>query len=158
MAKGRKKTPTVLKEMQGTLRADRVLKNEMQVDLLSELPEAPDLLSTIGVQEWYKVTSQLFNLKMLHHIDLRLIESYCNEMALYIECETELRKKGRIDIFKNTNGDIIRSQANPLVKIKNDALANSLKISSLFGISPVARANISAPTVSNNTQINNYFE
>ena len=158
MAKGRKKTPTVLKEMQGTLRADRVLENEMIVDLVSELPEAPDLLSTIGVEEWYKVTSQLFNLKMLHHIDLRLIESYCNEMALYIECETELRKKGRIDIFKNTNGDILRSQANPLVKIKNDALANSLKISALFGISPVARANISAPTVSNNTQINNYFE
>jgi len=158
MAKGRKKTPTVLKEMQGTLRADRVLENEMIVDLVSELPEAPDLLSTIGVEEWYKVTSQLFNLKMLHHIDLRLIESYCNEMALYIECETELRKKGRIDIFKNTNGDVLRSQANPLVKIKNDALANSLKISALFGISPVARANISAPTVSNNTQINNYFE
>ena len=158
MAKGRKKTPTVLKEMQGTLRADRVLENEMIVDLVSELPEAPDLLSTIGVEEWYKVTSQSFNLKMLHHIDLRLIESYCNEMALYIECETELRKKGRIDIFKNTNGDVLRSQANPLVKIKNDALANSLKISALFGISPVARANISAPTVSNNTQINNYFE
>ena len=158
MAKGRKKTPTVLKEMQGTLRADRVLENEMIVDLVSELPEAPDLLSTIGVEEWYKVTSQLFNLKMLHHIDLRLIESYCNEMALYIECETELRKKGRIDIFKNTNGDVLRSQANPLVKIKNDALANSLKISALFGISPVARANISAPTVSNNTQINNYFD
>ena len=63
MGKGRKKTPTVLKEMQGTARADRVLDNEMQVDLVSHLPEAPELLSTIGVEEWYKVTSQLFNFK-----------------------------------------------------------------------------------------------
>ena len=132
MGKGRKKLPTAMKEMQGTLEKSRVLENEMQVDLVSQLPEAPELLSTIGVEEWYKVTSQLFNLKMLHHIDLRLIESYCNEMALYIECESELRKNGRVDIFKNTNGDIIRSQAKPYVKMKNDALNNALKLASNF--------------------------
>jgi len=158
MAKGRKKLPTAMKEMQGTLEKSRVLENEMQVDLVSQLPEAPELLSTIGVEEWYKVTSQLFNLKMLHHIDLRLIESYCNEMALYIECESELRKNGRVDIFKNTNGDIIRSQANPYVKMKNDALNNALKLAAQFGLTPVARANISAPLTTNNTQINNYFD
>jgi P27 family predicted phage terminase small subunit len=158
MAKGRKKLPTAMKEMQGTLEKSRVLENEMQVDLVSQLPEAPELLSTIGVEEWYKVTSQLFNLKMLHHIDLRLIESYCNEMALYIECESELRKNGRVDIFKNTNGDIIRSQAKPYVKMKNDALNNALKLAAQFGLTPVARANISAPVTTNNTQINNYFD
>ena len=158
MAKGRKKLPTAMKEMQGTLEKSRVLENEMQVDLVTQLPEAPELLSTIGVEEWYKVTSQLFNLKMLHHIDLRLIESYCNEMALYIECESELRKNGRVDIFKNTNGDIIRSQAKPYVKMKNDALNNALKLAAQFGLTPVARANISAPVTTNNTQINNYFD
>lgn len=158
MGKGRKKLPTAMKEMQGTLEKSRVLENEMQVDLVSQLPEAPELLSTIGVEEWYKVTSQLFNLKMLHHIDLRLIESYCNEMALYIECESELRKNGRVDIFKNTNGDIIRSQAKPFVKMKNDALNNALKLAAQFGLTPVARANISAPVTTNNTQINNYFD
>jgi len=158
MGKGRKKLPTAMKEMQGTLEKSRVLENEMQVDLVSHLPEAPELLSTIGVEEWYKVTSQLFNLKMLHYIDLRLIESYCNEMALYIECESELRKNGRVDIFKNTNGDIIRSQAKPYVKMKNDALNNALKLAAQFGLTPVARANISAPVTTNNTQINNYFD
>jgi len=158
MGKGRKKLPTAMKEMQGTLEKSRVLENEMQVDLVSQLPEAPELLSTIGVEEWYKVTSQLFNLKMLHHIDLRLIESYCNEMVLYIECESELRKNGRVDIFKNTNGDIIRSQAKPYVKMKNDALNNALKLAAQFGLTPVARANISAPLTTNNTQINNYFD
>lgn len=158
MSKGRKKTPTAIKEIQGTLEKSRVLDNEMQVDLVSELPEAPNLLSTLGAEEWYKITSQLFNLNMLHNIDLNLILSYCNEMALYIECETMLREKGRVDIFKNTNGDIIRSQAKPEVKMKNDSLANALKIANLFGISPVARANISVPKISNNTQINNYFE
>ena len=158
MGKGRKKLPTAIKQMQGTLEKSRTIENEMQVDLVSQLPDAPDLLSTIGAEEWYKVTSQLFNLKMLHHIDLRLIESYCNEMALYIECESELRKNGRVDIFKNTNGDIIRSQAKPFVKMKNDALNNSLKLAAQFGLTPVARASIAAPVTTNNTQINNYFD
>tara|TARA_R110000851_G_scaffold227154_1_gene379985 strand:+ start:165 stop:641 length:477 start_codon:yes stop_codon:yes gene_type:complete len=158
MSKGRKKIPTVLKEMQGTLEKSRMVENEMQVDLVSELPEAPNLLSTIGITEWYKVTSQLYNLKMLHNIDLRLIEAYCNEMALYIECETELRQNGRVDIFKNTNGDVVRSQAKPYQKIAKDALNSALKLATQFGLTPVARANISAPIVSNNTQINNYFE
>ena len=54
MAKGRKKLPTVLKEMQGTLEKSRVLENEMEVDLVSELPEAPELLSKRGAEEWYK--------------------------------------------------------------------------------------------------------
>jgi len=159
MGKGRKKTPTVLKEMYGTARADRVLENEMQVDLLSKLPEAPDLLSEIGIAEWYKVTTQLFNLKMLHDVDQSLILAYCNEMSLYIESELELRENGRIDNFKNSNGDLIRSQAKPLVKVKNDALANALKLAVQFGLTPVARTNISAPvTNNNNTQINNYFD
>jgi len=159
MGKGRKKTPTVLKEMYGTARADRVLENEMQVDLLTELPEAPDLLSEIGIAEWYKVTTQLFNLKMLHDVDQSLILAYCNEMSLYIESELELRENGRIDNFKNSNGDLVRSQAKPLVKVKNDALANALKLAVQFGLTPVARTNISAPaTTNNNTQINNYFE
>ena len=159
MGKGRKKTPTVLKEMYGTARADRVLENEMQVDLLSELPEAPDLLSEIGIAEWYKVTTQLFNLKMLHDVDQSLILAYCNEMSLYIESELELRENGRIDNFKNSNGDLVRSQAKPLVKVKNDALANALKLAVQFGLTPVARTNISAPVkTNNNTQINNYFD
>ena len=159
MGKGRKKTPTVLKEMYGTARADRVLENEMQVDLLSELPEAPNLLSEIGIAEWYKVTTQLFNLKMLHDVDQSLILAYCNEMSLYIESELELRQNGRIDNFKNSNGDLVRSQAKPLVKVKNDALANALKLAVQFGLTPVARTNISAPTTTNNnTQINNYFD
>ena len=159
MGKGRKKTPTVLKEMYGTARADRVLENEMQVDLLSELPEAPDLLSEIGIAEWYKVTTQLFNLKMLHDVDQSLILAYCNEMSLYIESELELRENGRIDNFKNSNGELMRSQAKPLVKVKNDALNNAMKLATQFGLTPVARTNISAPTTTNNnTQINNYFD
>jgi len=158
MGKGRKKLPTKIKEMQGTGVPCRTLENEMQVDVISSLPETPEWLSEIGKSEWLKVTNQLFNIGMLHQVDLRLIEAYCNEMSLYIESEMKLREIGRIDEFTNAEGDITRRQSKPLVKIKNDSLANALKLATQFGLTPVARASISAPTKIENTQINNYFE
>ena len=158
MGKGRKKIRTKLKKMQGTGRNCRVLENEMEVDLVSKLPQAPEWLSEIGKKEWNKVTNQLFNLEMLYSVDLKLIEAYCNEISLYIECEIKLRKENRIDEFQNSQGDLLRRQASPLLKIKNDALNNSLKLATQFGLTPVARASISAPVTNNNTQINNYFD
>ena len=158
MAKGRKKIPTKLKKMQGTSVPSRLIENEMQVDIISKIPKAPSWLSEIGKQEWDKVTNQLFNLEMLHSVDLKLIEAYCNEISLYIECEIKLRKESRIDEFKSSQGDVLRRQASPLLKMKNDALNNSLKLATQFGLTPVARASIAAPVLNNNTQINNYFE
>jgi len=158
MGIGRKKTPTKIKEMQGTLEKSRTIDNEMVVDLVTDLPSAPAWLSEIGKEEWNKVTNQLYNLEMLYSVDLRLVEAYCNEISLYLECEMKLRKENRIDEFKNSQGDLLRSQASPLIKMKNDALANSLKLASQFGLTPVARASISAPIMNNNTQINNYFD
>tara|TARA_Y100000401_G_scaffold114934_1_gene117739 strand:+ start:236 stop:712 length:477 start_codon:yes stop_codon:yes gene_type:complete len=158
MGKGRKKLPTALKQMQRTVEKSREVENEMQVELCSTIPDPPELLSDIGKGEWVKVTQQLFNLQMLHVVDLRLVEAYCNEIALYIEAEQWLRKNGRVDEFKNIDGMVTRTQAKPQQKIAKDALASALKLATQFGLTPVARASISAPVTNNNTQINNYFE
>ena len=104
MGKGRKKLPTKIKDMQGTSVPCRTLENEMQVDVVSNVPEAPEWLSEIGKEEWKKVSEQLFNIGMLHKVDLQLIAAYCNEMSLYIETETMLRNKGRIQAFRNADG------------------------------------------------------
>ena len=158
MGKGRKKIPTKIKEMQGTSVPCRTLENEMQVDVVSNVPEAPEWLSEIGKEEWKKVSEQLFNIGMLHKVDLQLIAAYCNEMSLYIETETMLRNKGRIQAFRNADGTLKHTQAVPYQKIAKDALNSALKLATQFGLTPVARASISAPTKITNTQINNYFD
>ena len=94
---------------------------------------------------------------MLHQIDLQLIAAYCNEMSLYIETEIMLREKGRIQIFKNSDGTLKHAQAVPYQKIAKDALDKAMKLATQFGLTPVARASISAPKITNNTQIN-YFD
>jgi P27 family predicted phage terminase small subunit len=158
MGKGRKKIPSKLKEMQGTSVPCRIIDNEMVVDLVTDLPEAPEWLSEIGKEEWNKVSSQLFNIGMLHNVDLRLVEAYCNEISLYIETETMLRNKGRIQAFRNPDGTLKHAQAVPYQKIAKDALNSAMKLATQFGLTPVARASIAAPTINKNTQINNYFD
>ena len=158
MSKGRKKIPTKIKEMQGTKYPYRPVENEMTPSLYEHIPDPPEWLSEIGKQEFVKVTEQLFNLQMLHHIDIRLIEAYANEMSLYIETEQLLRKKGRIQAFTNADGTLKHAQAVPHQKIAKDALSAAMKIATQFGLTPTARTSISSPQVNNNTQINNYFD
>ena len=158
MGRGRKKIPTRIKEIQGTLKPERKLENEMQVSLVNVVPPAPQWLSEIGKEEWEKVCLVLFNKKMLHNIDLRLIEAYCNAISLHIETEQMLRDKGRIQIYKNSDGTLKHMQAVPYQKIANDALDRAIKIATQFGFTPTARSSINQPTLIQQNNEYNFFD
>tara|TARA_R110002167_G_scaffold359476_1_gene576239 strand:- start:245 stop:718 length:474 start_codon:yes stop_codon:yes gene_type:complete len=157
MAKGRKKLPTKIKEIQGSINSSREIKNEMQVSALSELPPAPNWLTPLAQNEWCNVTNELLSIGMLHKIDLILLAAYVNAISLHIEMEQILMEKGRVNHYYNEDGSLRHSQCKPEVKISNDSLANALKIAVQFGFTPSSRGSISAPKITNNTQIN-YFD
>ena len=157
MAKGRKKLPTKIKEIQGSINSSREIKNEMQVSALSELPPAPNWLTPLAQNEWGNVTNELLSIGMLHKIDLILLAAYVNAISLHIEMEQILMEKGRVNHYYNEDGSLRHSQCKPEVKISNDSLANALKIAVQFGFTPSSRGSISAPKITNNTQIN-YFD
>ena len=87
---GRKKIPTQLKKIRGTYAKSREIENEMQVAKVEQPPKPPSWLTKTGKQQWILVTNELFNLQMLHEVDLALVEAYCNAMALHIETEKVL--------------------------------------------------------------------
>jgi P27 family predicted phage terminase small subunit len=156
--KGRKRLPTKDKELRGTLKAERVVKNEMQVSLISYLPDPPEWLTEIGKEEFLKVCNELLNKQMLHHIDMRLIEAYCNAMALHIETEIMLRDKGRVQVYRDENGNVKHSQSVPYQAIADKALDKALKIAIQFGLTPSARSGISQPTLIQQNNEYNFFE
>tara|TARA_R100001463_G_C3444775_1_gene212980 strand:- start:51 stop:527 length:477 start_codon:yes stop_codon:yes gene_type:complete len=158
MARGRKKTPTRIKELQGTVKSERMLDNEMTASLVAAIPQPPEWLSEIGKNEWKKVCVELFNKQMLHQIDLRLLEAYANAISLHIETEIFLRENGRIQEFKNPDGTLKHTQALPQQKIANDALDRALKIATQFGFTPSARSSINQPTLIQNNNEYNFFE
>ena len=156
--RGRKKIPTKEKELRGTLKPERVIPNEMTVSLVSSLPDPPEWLTEIGKEEFTKVCSELLNKQMLHQIDMRLIEAYCNAMALHIETEIMLREKGRIQVYRDENGKIKLTQSVPYQTIADKALDKALKIAVQFGLTPSARSSISQPTLIQNNNEYNFFE
>ena len=143
---GRKKIPTEIKKARGTLRKSRELDNPMEVAKVSGVPVAPKWLSKIGKEQFNLVVKQLNDLSMLFQVDLKLIESYANLMALHIESEQELRRVGRIMVYKDDEGRPKHSQIVPLQTISKQSLDQAIKIAAHFGLTPSSRTKISAPS------------
>ena len=117
----------------------------MAVKKISGLPETPKWLSEIGQEQFDLIVNQLKDLEMLYHVDIKLIEAYANSMALHIESEQELRRVGRVMVYRDEEGRPKHSQIVPLQTISKQALDTALKIAVQFGLTPSARTKISAP-------------
>lgn len=95
---------------------------------------------------------------MLSKLDLALIASYCNEMALYREMELKVRGNDRAIAIKDTNGTLRKLDIVAYQKIAHLALEKALAIAREFGFTPAARTKISMgqiaatkPATPNNT-------
>jgi len=155
---GRKKIPTKLKKIRGTLAKSREIENEMQVTPVSQPPMPPKWLSKIGKEQWVLVTNELFTLGMLYSVDLALVEAYCNSIALHLETEKILHETGRIQVYRDEDGRIKHSQIVPLVTVSKQALSDAVKLATQFGFTPSARTKISAERPLENKDEYNFFE
>ena len=157
MSRGRKKIPTKIKEMQGTLTKSRVLENEMEVRRVSQIPQAPEYLSELGKLEWNIVTEELSIKNMLHIVDLALLSAYCNEMATYLEASEILNKEGKVERTYRDDGRLRSSKLKPENRIARDSLAAALKIATQFGFTPSSRASIPQPEQKQEQDDFNFF-
>ena len=142
--KGRKKIPTKVKELKGTLTPSREIKNEMITTVSISMPEAPSFLNDYGIDEWHLVTNELANIKMLHLTDLSILAMYCNEIGIYREIAQELQ--GNFTEQTIDSKDRLRmTKINPKYKVMQNALQNAMKIATQFGFTPSSRASLSMP-------------
>lgn len=148
--RGRKKLPTEIKQLKGTLRADREIKDAMKPTKIIDLPYPPEYLNEDAKKEWYVIIKEYHKLGMISKLDLGILGLYCNEISIYIEMTNKLRDKDRVMVFKNPDGSIKYAAQVPYQKIANDALAKALKIASEFGLTPSSRTKISTGQITNN--------
>ena len=139
MAKG-KRTPTKIKELQGTREKSREMENEMTPEVVSNLSH-DGLLNNFADNIWLKLTRNLEAIGMLNEIDQELLMAYCNEMGVYFDCMEKVKVFG-YEQDSNANGKIISN----FMKIGNTALNNAIKLSDKFGFNPAARTKIEMPT------------
>jgi len=142
--RGRKKTPTKLKELKGSLRKCREVSNEMQTTNVVSMPQAPSFLNQQGADEWNLVTNELANIKMLHLTDLSILAAYCNEIGIYREIAQELQGNFTEQTV-DKDGRLRASKIAPKYKVMQNALQNAMKIATQFGFTPSSRASLSMP-------------
>lgn len=148
--RGRKKLPTEIKQLKGTFRSDREIKDAMKPTKIIDLPYPPEYLNEDAKKEWYVIIKEYHKLGMISKLDLGILGLYCNEISIYIEMTNKLRDKDRVMVFKNPDGSIKYAAQVPYQKIANDALAKALKIASEFGLTPSSRTKISTGQITDN--------
>lgn len=139
----RPRLPTAIKKQRGTDQPCRILKDEMQPPALVEYPLPPAWLTADGQSEWHNVVSGLHGLGMLSKLDLSLVASYCNEMALYREMELKVRSNDRAIAIKDGNGTLRKVDIVAYQKLAHMALDKALAIAREFGFTPASRTKIS---------------
>lgn len=142
MSSGRKPIPTKLKKIKGTLRKDRVLKDELSPAPIQNIPPPPDWLPDLGRDEWERITKELAAVNMLSGLDLSVLAIYCNEYAVYISMEMEMRRNSRVMVYRDDEGKIKHIQPVAHQIIANRAMQKMLKIATEFGFTPSSRTRI----------------
>lgn len=137
MSRGRPAKPTKLKVIQGTLRPDRIKKNELSPDLLATLPDAPEYFTPQMVEIWQTKGEQLIRNGILSDLDIDMFATYCTELAMYIKCHDDILLNG--SMYTNKQGT---QKVRPIVSQANMHLKAVMQLSSMFGMTPATRTRV----------------
>jgi P27 family predicted phage terminase small subunit len=113
------------------------------------IPVPPKHLEPEALKEWNRLAEELFMLGLLTNLDRGALAAVCAAWARWVAAEEALNKLGRPLLYKTTNGNWIQ---HPLIGTANRAAVQYVRLSAEFGMSPSARANISALTHGNSTK------
>jgi P27 family predicted phage terminase small subunit len=133
--RGTKPTPTTLKLLRGTARADRMNPDEPKPRVV--LPEPPADLLGDALEEWHRSGEILERLGLLTESDVRAFESYCRAWGRYKDAERAIATEGTV--IKAPSGYPVQ---NPQLGISNKELAKCMAFWSEFGMMPASRTRV----------------
>ena len=144
---GPKPTPTYLKVLRGNPGHQKLNKDEPQPLLPAEVPEPPAFLAGYAMDEWWRVAPELHRLGLLTVLDVGPLAVYCDAYSRWRSASEVFAGMAERDPV--TNGLLVKSQGgdaiqNPLVGIARRAANDMVRYAGEFGMSPAARARISA--------------
>lgn len=142
--RGPKATPTALNMLKGNPGKRQQNDSEPQFDLSAKSEKPPLFLGALAKKEWKRIFPQLKKNGIITDADYIALAAYCQSVDTWVEAEKLKRANGLV--LTTSKGSKIQA---PAVGIANTALANILKFGREFGLTPSARANITAQEVEN---------
>lgn len=138
MGKGRKPTPSHLKIVRGTDRADRMNPDEPQP--ARARPSAPAHMTDRGREAWGYVIAVLDRMGVLTEADALAVELLCEARSDWLSARDQIAAGGGETY--TTDGGLIK--AHPAVAMRNDAARRLQSMLVEFGLSPASRSKVSA--------------
>lgn len=134
--RGRKQTPTKLKELHGNPGKRGLPKHEPDPTPVTqaELPPVPSHFGEEAAAEWHRIVGEYSSLGLLTILDIGLLAAYCVAYGRWVESERIVREKGAV--VKTIAGNLIQ---NPYLAIANKAIEQMIKIGIEFGMTPASR-------------------
>lgn len=142
--RGPQKTPTKTLEKRGSWRA-KTRSGEPEPS--GKMPECPDWLDADAHTEWDRVVVELESMGIIGATDYAVLVGYCESWSHYKMAVEMLARTGPLHKPKE-DGEIRR---NPVVFILKDAREALLKFARELGLSPSARASVSAASGGSDT-------
>lgn len=145
MIGGKRPTPTNLKKLLGNPGKRRLPTREAFVP--RSLPAPPAHLSPEAIEEWQRVSAELFNVGLLSVIDRSALAAYCQVYGRWVQAERGLAALAKLDpvyaglLHVAGNGALTQ---HPLVGTANKAAADMVRYAGEFGMTPSARSRITA--------------
>ena len=151
MGVGRKRKPTEVKAVIGTLRADRTNKSEPV--RTGKLPQKPRDLSPIASKAWDDVVDILTEMRVLDRADGTTVELLCQARADWMEARAAIERDGAY--YTGPTGVM---RAHPLLGARSDASKRMLTLLAELGMTPASRSKVSAaPTDEQDDPAAEYF-
>ena len=139
-------TPAHLRLLRGNP-GKRAIKREPEPEIPVVVPEPPEFLTGLAMDEWYRVSVELHRLQLLTVVDVNPLAAYCAAYKRWREAEEALIDIAKRDpvthglIVKTRNGGVMQ---NPLVLTARQASNDMLSFATEFGMTPAARSRIAA--------------
>jgi P27 family predicted phage terminase small subunit len=113
----------------------RRIPAEVQLD--PALPEPPRELTPLALDEWNRLAPELFRAGILTDADRGALAAYCQSWGDWVNARQQLIRDGII--VETPNGF---KQPSPWLSIANKAMANFMRYSSEFGLTPASRVRL----------------
>ena len=147
MVRGPRPVPTHLKLLRGNPGHEKLNTDEPQPQQAPDIPPAPDWLTGYAFDEWDRIVTELYRLRLLTVVDIQPLAAYCQAYKRWRMAEEALERMGEKDLM--THGLILKGRSgnaveNPLAITAHKAAMAMVRYASEFGLTPAARSRISA--------------
>lgn len=130
--------PTALKVLKGGKGNLPSVQITDAIHPLVEIPECPRHLGKIARAEWYRLTPQLQELRIISQMDMAALAAYCLNYERHVTAEIKLKKLGFDACIDTTPSGY--KQISVLLQISNRSLEIMHKLMGEFGMTPSSRS------------------